>query len=34
VAAGVVGDAADGLRRAEAVLAEGRALAVLDALVG
>jgi anthranilate phosphoribosyltransferase len=34
VAAGVVGDAADGLRRAEAVLAEGRALAALDALLG
>jgi anthranilate phosphoribosyltransferase len=34
VAAGVVDDAADGLRRAESVLAEGRALAALDALVG
>jgi anthranilate phosphoribosyltransferase len=34
VAAGVAGDAADGIRRADAVLADGRALAVLDALVG
>jgi anthranilate phosphoribosyltransferase len=34
VAAGLAGDPADGLRRANAVLAEGRALATLDALVG
>jgi anthranilate phosphoribosyltransferase len=34
VAAGVVPDPADGMRRAEAVLTEGRALATLDALVG
>jgi anthranilate phosphoribosyltransferase len=34
VVAGVVPDPADGVRRAEAVLAEGRALATLDALVG
>jgi anthranilate phosphoribosyltransferase len=34
VVAGVVAGPADGVRRAEAVLAEGRALATLDALVG
>lgn len=34
VAAGAVRDPAEGLRRAEAVLTEGRALAVLDALIG
>jgi anthranilate phosphoribosyltransferase len=34
VAGGVAADAPDGIRRAEAVLADGRALAVLDALVG
>jgi anthranilate phosphoribosyltransferase len=34
VAAGVVGDASEGLRRAESTLVEGRALAALDALVG
>jgi anthranilate phosphoribosyltransferase len=33
-AAGVVADPAEGVRRAEAVLAEGRALATLDALLG
>jgi anthranilate phosphoribosyltransferase len=33
-AAGLVADPADGVRRAEAVLAEGRALATLDALLG
>jgi anthranilate phosphoribosyltransferase len=34
VAAGVVTDAAEGLHRAEAVLDDGRASAVLDALAG
>jgi anthranilate phosphoribosyltransferase len=34
IAAGVAGDATDGLRRAEAALADGSALATLDALVG
>jgi anthranilate phosphoribosyltransferase len=34
VAAGVVADAGEGVRRAEAVLADGRALAALDALAG
>jgi anthranilate phosphoribosyltransferase len=34
VGAGLAGDAAEALRRANAVLAEGRALATLDALVG
>jgi anthranilate phosphoribosyltransferase len=33
-AAGLVADPAEGVRRAEAVLAEGRALATLDALLG
>jgi anthranilate phosphoribosyltransferase len=34
LAAGVVDDPAEGVRRAEAVLAEGRALATLEALIG
>ena len=34
VAAGVAADGADGVRRAEAVIADGRGLAALDALVG